>query len=59
MQVTVNMDIQNCPANLSSGYEVVTIVEGQAWHYGLYHDFIRAAEAAAGCEDRIIVEVVD
>ena len=59
MEVTVKMDIKNCPKNLIPGYEVVTIVDGQAWHYGLYPDFARAAEAAAGYEDRIIVEVTE
>ena len=58
MNVTVNMDIQNCPANLIPGYEVVTIVDGQTYHYGLYPDEYSAQAAVDKFpESRFMVEI--
>lgn len=60
MQVTVKMDIQNCPKNLIPGYEVVTNDNGTLWHYGLYPDEASAQEAVDEFpEMRFMVEVAE
>lgn len=58
MERTVIINIENIPEG-KTGYEVVTLADGQLWHYGMYDSFVDACNAASGYEERFIVEVVD
>ena len=59
MEIKVIANIQNLPTKPVSGFEVATVVDGMLWHFGTYPEWERAATAAAGHEDRVILEVTE
>ena len=58
--IKAKMNIKGCPTPLLRGFEVLTLVDGCLWHYGLYPDEDSAQAAVdENPEMRIMVEVAE